>query len=63
MKVSCSSLGMLVIVGVVVVFAGLCEAQMSEEEQVEILRAHNTYRGQVDPVAINMEQMVRVIAS
>ncbi len=33
-------------------------AQITEEEQQEILRAHNLYRGQVDPIATNMEEMV-----
>ncbi len=35
-----------------------CYAQMSEEEELEILRAHNVYRGQVDPISTNMEEMV-----
>ena len=38
-------------------------AQLSEEEQQEILRAHNTYRGQVDPIATNMEEMVRIYST
>ena len=35
-----------------------CRAQLSEEDEVEILRAHNLYRGQVDPISTNMEEMV-----
>lgn len=31
---------------------------ISEEEQAEILRAHNLFRGQVDPIATNMEELV-----
>ena len=36
-------------------------AQISEDEEKEILRAHNLYRGQVDPISTNMEEMVRKI--
>lgn len=40
------------------VFLGLAEANLSDEEKEEIVRAHNLYRGKVDPIATNMEQMV-----
>lgn len=33
-------------------------AQLTEEEAAEIVRAHNTFRGKVDPIATNMEEMV-----
>ena len=48
--------------GVFVVLALSCGAYgqgMNEEEKEEILKAHNYYRGQVDPVATNMLKMVR----
>ena len=47
--------------GMFVVLALSCGAYgqgLSEEEQEEILNAHNYYRGQVDPVATNMLKMV-----
>lgn len=31
---------------------------LSDAEKAEILRAHNYYRGRVDPIATNMEMMV-----
>ncbi len=31
---------------------------LSDEEQVEVLNAHNHFRGMVTPVATNMEKMV-----
>ena len=34
-------------------------ARLTDEEKEEIVRAHNYYRGRVDPIATNMEQMVR----
>ena len=40
------------------VSAALCTAQFTDEVKEEILRAHNNYRGRVDPIATNMEQMV-----
>ena len=39
------------------VFGG--RAQLTEEEKEEIVWAHNSIRGKVDPVASNMEQMVK----
>ena len=33
-------------------------ARLTDEEKEEIVRAHNYYRGKVDPIATNMEQMV-----
>jgi len=39
--------------------AALSSAQLKEEEQAEILRAHNLFRGQVDPIATNMLELVR----
>ena len=47
--------------GVLVLLAvsyGVYGQGLTEEEQEEILNAHNHYRGQVDPVATNMLQMV-----
>ena len=32
---------------------------LTDDEKEEVLRAHNYYRGLVDPVAANMERMVR----
>ena len=50
--------------GVFVVLAlsyyGVYGQGLTEEEQEEILNAHNYYRGQVDPVATNMLKMVRI---
>jgi hypothetical protein len=34
-------------------------AQLSEDEKAEVIRAHNLFRGQVDPISTNMEEMVR----
>lgn len=31
---------------------------LSDEEKIEIVRAHNYYRGLVEPLATNMERMV-----
>ena len=45
------------------VFLGLASANLSDEEKEEIVRAHNFYRGKVDPIATNMEQMVIYYAS
>ena len=42
-----------------IVFLQLAWARLSDEEKEEIVRAHNYYRGKVDPIATNMEQMVR----
>ena len=47
--------------GIVVVFLGLANASLSDEEKEEIVRAHNFYRGKVDPIATNMEQMVIIV--
>ena len=47
--------------GVLVLLAvsyGVYGQGMSEEEQEEILNAHNYYRGLVEPVATNMLKMV-----
>ena len=47
--------------GVFVVLALSCGAYgqgLTEEEQEEILKAHNYYRGLVDPIATNMLKMV-----
>ena len=43
---------------VLIAFLKLSDARLTEEEQEEIVRAHNYYRGKVDPIATNMEQMV-----
>lgn len=34
------------------------ESRITEEQKYEIVRAHNYFRGKVDPLATNMEQMV-----
>lgn len=52
------SLELLCYVISMLVFLGLAEANISDEEKEEIVRAHNLYRGKVDPIATNMEQMV-----
>ena len=47
--------------GVFAVLALSCGAYgqgLTEEEQEEILKAHNYYRGLVDPIATNMLKMV-----
>ena len=47
--------------GVFVVLALLCGAYgqgLTEEEEEEIMNAHNYYRGLVDPIATNMLKMV-----
>lgn len=36
-------------------------AEFTEEEKAEIVKAHNYYRGMVDPIATNMEMMVSII--
>lgn len=36
----------------------LSHARLTDEEKEEIVRAHNYFRGKVDPIATNMEQMV-----
>lgn len=42
------------------VYGALSQGQgLSEEEQEEILNAHNYYRRTVDPIATNMLRMVR----
>lgn len=48
----------LVALAFLLIVVNVSLAQLTEDEQNEILRAHNTFRGQVDPVATNMEQMV-----
>ena len=49
--------------GVLIVVAlsscGIHGQGLDEEEQQEILNAHNYYRGLVDPLATNMLKMVR----
>lgn len=42
----------------VLVSTAFCTDQLTEEDNVEILRAHNTLRGKVDPIATNMEMLV-----
>lgn len=49
------------VAGIVVVFLGLANASLTDEEKEEIVRAHNYYRGKVDPIATNMEQMVIIV--
>ena len=47
--------------GVFVVLALSCEAYgqgLTDLEKLEILNAHNYYRGLVDPIATNMLKMV-----
>ncbi len=39
--------------------AAFAETGLTEEEEAEILRAHNHFRGMVQPVATDMERMVR----
>jgi len=41
-------------------FSNSGRAQFTDEEKEEILRAHNTIRGKVDPIATNMELMVKI---
>lgn len=53
------SIELLFYVTSMLVFLGLANARLSDEEKEEIVRAHNYYRGKVDPIATNMEQMVR----
>ena len=36
------------------------ETGLSDNEKKEVLNAHNHYRGQVDPIAANMERMVSI---
>ena len=33
---------------------------LTDSEKMEILKAHNYFRGQVDPIATNMLQLVRL---
>ena len=42
----------------VIAFLNFAEARITDEEKQEIIRAHNHFRGKVDPIATNMEQMV-----
>ena len=42
----------------VIAVANFAEARITDEEKQEIVRAHNYFRGKVDPIATNMEQMV-----
>ena len=37
-------------------------ATLTEEEQAELLKAHNHYRGLVDPIATNMLRVVSAFA-
>lgn len=54
-----SNLSTMYLLGVVLLAsAALCTAQFTDEEIEEIVRAHNSYRGRVDPIATNMEQLV-----
>ena len=55
------SIELLFYVTSMLVFLGLANARLGDEEKEEIVRAHNYYRGKVDPIATNMEQMVRKI--
>jgi len=49
-------------ISVLLLMALICSVQgqqtLSEEEQEEILNAHNYYRSLVDPIATNMLKMV-----
>ena len=56
LKLLCCVIGLLFILR-------LAEARLSDEEKEEIVRAHNYYRGKVDPIATNMEQMVSTLRS
>lgn len=56
MKASVRSLTFLILVGVSLM--AYSSAQLTEEEEAEIVRAHNSFRGKVDPIATNMEEMV-----
>ena len=50
---------MYIFVFILLVSAAFCSAaQLTDEEKEEILRAHNTFRGKVEPIAIDMEKMV-----
>ena len=51
------TLALLVSIGVV--YTSAQTVGLTDEEKEEVLRAHNYYRGLVDPVASNMERMVR----
>lgn len=42
----------------VIAILNFTKARITDEEKQEIVRAHNYYRGKVDPLATNMEQMV-----
>ena len=39
----------------------LVNATLSKGDKKEILGAHNYFRGQVDPIAINMQRLVSVL--
>ena len=51
------------VLGIAVVISALLfptvDAKLTDEEKEEIVNAHNHFRGKVDPVATNMEVMVR----
>ena len=55
------SLELLCYVISMLLFLGFAEAGLSDEEKEELVRAHNFYRGKVDPIATNMEQMVNLL--
>ena len=42
----------------IMLMLAVTQARLSDEEKEEIVRAHNYFRGKVDPIATNMEEMV-----
>ncbi len=51
-----TSLLVLMLLGVVSVMSQ--SYGLSDDEKIEVVKAHNYYRGLVEPVATNMERMV-----
>lgn len=59
-KTMASTVGFIV-VSVASLFASapvLAQVGLSHDEKLELLRAHNYFRGRVNPVATNVEKMV-----
>ena len=57
MKSLCRNIHLQVLVGLCFI-AIVSSSEFTEDDAKEILRAHNYYRGLVDPIATNMQQMV-----
>lgn len=51
-----ASLVVLTVLGIVSVMSQ--SYGLTDEEKIEVVKAHNYYRGLVEPVATNMERMV-----